>query len=125
MAMCRYANRLASYQVSFRLTYDERDTVGQAADAVGMSVAGYAKVRAMGGQIKAPVFDWDVAHEVGRAVRLAFWELRRIGNNVNQIAKRLNSAHGPHDCTKAEMDAVRASLESVEDALEAIWQRSN
>lgn len=103
-----------------RLTPDERATLEARAASLGVSVTEYARVAVLGGRVEvAPLSlgapssggsqqsaPTDVAHVVA---------LNRVGVNLNQIARNLNSGLG---LVPAELDACLARV----DALLDNWQ---
>lgn len=53
------------------------------------------------------------------------YELRKIGTNVNQIAKKINSGFGsPNDIEELErhMDRIEQSIEKFREEVERAWQ---
>jgi hypothetical protein len=77
-------NRTASRGVFFYLTEDEYAQIGEAAKAIGISVSGLVKRRVQGMDITIP----RVPEHEARDIR---YELRKLGNNMNQLAHAANS----------------------------------
>jgi len=102
------AKRKENRQINFRVSEDEFQRLEQLATNVGMSVPTFCKKKAQGAKVKSPAIDREGAFEIAR-------ELRKIGGNVNQIAKHLNRGHDP----------LEGQLEVVEKELHALWQRFN
>ncbi|MFF3546837.1 MULTISPECIES: plasmid mobilization protein [Streptomyces] len=102
---------------SVRLTRDELDTVTRAAEASGLKTAGFLAdaavvvAQAQGGS-KAWLLD-----QRGRVEELmaASAQLARVGNNLNQIARILNSGGHVAHVDEAVARVLRAAVR-VEDA---------
>lgn len=109
---------------SVRLTQDELETVTRAAEAAGLKTAGFladaavAVAQAQGGS-KAWLLD-----QRGRVEELmaASAQLARIGNNLNQIARILNSGGDVGHVDEAVARVLRAAVR-VEDAAIEIARR--
>ncbi|KIZ17858.1 hypothetical protein SNA_11365 [Streptomyces natalensis ATCC 27448] len=109
---------------SVRLTQDELDTVTRAAEAAGLKTAGFladaavAVAQAQGGS-KAWLLD-----QRGRVEELmaASAQLARVGNNLNQIARILNSGGHVDHVDEAVARVLRAAVR-VEDAAIEIARR--
>lgn len=78
----------AGFQITVRLRERERDLLLDAAAARGLSPATYLRSLAVVHLSAQP--QWSVAE--AEALRAIGVELRRIGNNVNQVARALNVA---------------------------------
>lgn len=109
---------------SVRLTQDELDIVKRAAEAAGLKTAGFladaavAVAQAQGGS-KAWLLD-----QRGRVEELmaASAQLARVGNNLNQMARILNSGGHVDDVDEAVARVMRAVVR-VEDAAVEIARR--
>lgn len=104
-----------SAQVHLRLTADEAAHMRARADASGLSLSAYIRRSALSGGAPAPVAD-------ARELRPLYAELRRCGNNVNQIARALNTygADGAGDAAVARaLAALERACDAVSEALEA------
>lgn len=71
-----------------------------------MSVPMFCKKKAQGAKIRAPLIDRQGALQIAA-------ELRRIGSNVNQIAKHLNSGG----------NASEGQINALQKELSDIWQQ--
>lgn len=91
------------------VTAEEAARLRTRASAAGMSVSSYMRARCLARKEGRPVPDVDV-----RELRPLYQELRRCGNNLNQIARALNSFGA---------DAVPGSV--VESALESVGTASD
>jgi len=102
------ANRKANKQINFRVTPDEYERLNKMANKFNQSVPAFCKERSLKAKVKSPKIDKQGALKFAS-------ELRRIGNNVNQIAKVLNSGEN------ANMDEIR----DIKKELRSIWQQFN
>ena len=95
--------KIRNRKITVRLSEKERKFLGEQADAGGMKIEPYIRELIMGNEVKSrPKEEWA---EVVRQVAA-------VGNNINQIAKRVN-AGGP---------AYQADMEEIRERLEQIWQ---
>lgn len=100
--------------MSVRFLPDERIAVEANARFVGLSVAGFLRAAALGSPgpraQRAPSFD-------ARALGVATVALNRVGSNVNQIAKVLNTAGATvtaGECV-AVLNEIRAAVACILD----------
>jgi len=101
-------NRKESRQIKFRVSDDEFERLEQMANSFQMSVPAFIKAKAHSARMRPPKIDREGAFEIAR-------ELRSIGVNVNQIAKRLNQGQ----------NVSMEQLEGLERQLNGIWQQFN
>ena len=93
-------------QLHLRLTDAEAARLRARADHRGLTVSAYVRSTALGGgEPTAPVAD-------AGQLRDMYAELRRVGNNLNQIARALNR----YGLDGASPAAVRASLDALDRA---------
>lgn len=92
-------------QIKFRVSENEYQQLSASAAAVGMSVPKFCKNKAQGKRIKTPLVDLQGALEITK-------ELRKIGNNVNQLAYKANT----------NQTISRQELMTIQKELEEIWQ---
>ena len=78
---------------------------------MGMSVSAFCKSKAKGSRMKSPLIDREGALKFAS-------ELRKIGVNVNQIAKHINS---DKSLSKGRLNA----LEGIREELNKLWQLFN
>jgi len=102
-------NRTSNRQINFRVTDEEYQKIEQLANDTGMTVPMFCKTRAQNIEIAAPKINKESAAEIAQ-------ELRRIGVNINQIAKHLNSGEGR---STSLLDVFRG----IEKEVGAIWQQ--
>lgn len=103
---CLAADRKEPKQISFRVSEEEYQRLASMAEEFGLSVTAFCKAKAQGAKMKAPKINKQRALEIAS-------ELRRIGGNVNQIAKRINSGENTSE----------AQLKGIQKELERIWQQ--
>ena len=89
--------------MKFRATEEEKDRIMKKVDASGLSISEYLRRCALDKKIVAVNGLDDVARE-----------LRAIGNNLNQIARAVNSGY---------IQAV--NLQETEEVLGQLWQSLN
>ncbi|SHJ42451.1 plasmid mobilization protein [Flavobacterium haoranii] len=73
---------LRVFQVNIRLTFDQQILIESLAQTYGLSVVEYVRKRALNKQLPK--------HALSPINRELLIELSRIGNNVNQLAKKSN-----------------------------------
>lgn len=105
-------NRKENRQVNFRVNDLEYERLEQMAKIVGNTVPNFCKKKAQGARMRPPKIDGDGAKEISR-------QLRAIGNNVNQLAKGINSGNA---VTDSDLQPIHEDLQAVNKELEAIWQ---
>lgn len=86
----------------------EFERLEQMAKEFQMSVPKYCKMKAQGARLRPPKIDREGAFEIAR-------EMRAIGNNVNQLAKRANEGKG----------IPPEELDGIQKELHALWQQFN
>lgn len=90
----------------------EVETIKEGAEVWGMTLSAYIRALSTNSLPKIP--------PVSVVDRKAYSELGRIGNNINQMAKQMNQAHGiypDHDAIVKELEYLRWFLGSVRHAL--------
>jgi mobilization protein NikA len=78
-------------QLNFSLTRAELNTVKSRAVGAGMRVSDYGRSRLLGGS-QAPTL---AAAAASRIERLIYVQLKRLGNNLNQLVRRLHATGEP------------------------------
>jgi len=103
-------------QIGIRLKGEERRALNEAASARGTSPANWVRALAIVHLAKKP--QWNTAELA--ELREVFRELRRIGNNVNQIARALNVAQATgqypphqHRAVQEAADMIRVEMRRV------------
>ena len=98
-------------QVHFRCTIGEYEKAQKNAQRANLSVSLYARKMMVDGNVKAPV----VSPEVGKVV---FSQLGRIGGNINQIARAINSGNLQTDAdTEMLLKKIIAGYDALFDFL--------
>lgn len=100
---------LRTNQVRIRLTASEKSRIGRAAGAAGLSASEYLRRRALGQAV------------VARADVEAVRQLRRVGANLNQLARRANASGtaGLEADVEAALDELRAAVAALLPAADA------
>ena len=99
-------NRKDNKQISFRVSESEYLDLERSAKVLNISVPAFVKKKAQGARIVAPKIDSENAKEIAR-------HLTGLGNNTNQIAKRLNSIEY----------ANQEELESIKKEVDRTFER--
>jgi uncharacterized protein (DUF1778 family) len=105
---------------SVRLTRDELDTVKRAAEAVGLKTAGFLADAAIAvAQAQGGPKTW-LLDQRGRVEELmaASAQLARVGNNLNQVARVLNSGGQADYADEAVARVLRAAARIEAAAIE-------
>lgn len=102
-----------SEQVLVRLRGPEREALGQAARDRRTTPAAWVRALVLGTLASQPQWSREETEEL----RAIYGELRRIGNNVNQIARGVNAAvqagDYPPEQGRAALEAVRLVMETM------------
>lgn len=93
--------------MSFRLNDAERRIITKNAEKAGLSPSLYAKKQALEGKLKI-MFSDAKAKEI-------ITSLSRIGNNVNQIAKKINTEQVVDDSVKSQFAKIQGDLDIIMD----------
>ena len=80
---------------------------------LNISVPAFVKKKAQGARIVAPKIDSVNAKEMAR-------HLTRLGNNTNQIAKRLNSIEYAN---QEELESIKKEVDRTLKGLAEIWRQ--
>ena len=103
-------NRKDNKQISFRVSESEYLDLERSAKVLNISVPAFVKKKAQGARIVAPKIDSENAKEIAR-------HLTGLGNNTNQIAKRLNSIEYANqeelESIKKEVDRTLKGLAEI------------
>ena len=86
-------NRQRGGQIAFRVTDEERAIIEAAADAEELTVGSFVRAKILKKVVTKPTFRPSLDREIlGRALGM----LGKVGSNINQIAKHMNSGgHTP------------------------------
>ena len=102
------ARRKENRQIKFRVSDDEFERLEQLAKPFQMSVPAFCKMKAEGAEMLLPKINSETANDIAK-------QLRGIGNNVNQLAKKANQGDLVAD---SELELVRKELHDI-------WQLFN
>ena len=106
-------NRKDNKQISFRVSESEYLDLERSAKVLNISVPAFVKKKAQGARIVAPKIDSENAKEMAR-------HLTRLGNNTNQIAKRLNSIEYAN---QEELESIKKEVDRTLKRLAEIWRQ--
>ena len=81
---------------------------------MGLSVPKYCKHLVMKSKLKEPKLADEEYHKI-------IVDLSRIGNNINQIARRLNQAKS--ELAEEEWLAVKDELEALDKEVAYVWRQ--
>ncbi|MFK4927044.1 plasmid mobilization protein [Lactococcus garvieae] len=109
----RIANRKDKKQISFRVSESEYLKLEQSAKVLNISVAAFAKKKAQGVRVVAPKISPEDSKVIAR-------NLSSLGNNVNQIARKVNSFD---DLSEDNARTLSEELREVQKELRSIWQQ--
>jgi hypothetical protein len=110
--------RRRTAHITIRLTPDERAAIDESAQRAGLTAGSHARSILLGAPTprqvrRPPVERRELAQLLG--------EVGRVGNNLNQIARALNSGAEPDDGALSE---ALAGLQPVRDAILAALGRA-
>lgn len=109
----RIANRKDKKQISFRVSESEYLKLEQSAKVLNISVAAFAKKKAQGVRVVTPKISPEDSKVIAR-------NLSSLGNNVNQIARKINSFD---DLSEDNARTLSEELREVQKELRSIWQQ--
>lgn len=105
--------RTDNHQVNIRVNEAEYAKIQTSARIMGLSVPKYCKHLVMKSKLKEPKLADEEYHKI-------IVDLSRIGNNINQIARRLNQAKS--ELAEEEWLAVKEQLEALDGEVAHVWQ---
>jgi len=106
-------NRKAPKQISFRVSEPEYLKLSLTAQDLNIPVPAFVKKKAQGARVVAPKINPDDSKEIAR-------QLAALGNNVNQLAKRVNQIEFADRNTQA---LISADLTRTLNGLGEIWRQ--
>ena len=106
-------NRKDNKQISFRVSESEYLDLERSAKVLNISVPAFVKKKAQGARSVAPKIDSENAKEIAR-------HLTGLGNNTNQIAKRLNSIEYAN---QEELESIKKEVDRTLKGLAEIWRQ--
>lgn len=96
-------------RINVRLSAAERDALRRRAELAGVTVSEYVRRRALSDGDRAVVYVDE------SELKKLFVQLRRVGSNVNQCARELNTHHNPACVNDALLNAFDAVAKASED----------
>ncbi|WP_396443324.1 plasmid mobilization protein [Lactococcus lactis] len=109
----KHPNRKAPKQISFRVSEPEYLNLEQSAKVLNLSVPAFVKKKAQGARVVAPKINPEDSKEIAR-------QLAGLGNNVNQLAKRVNQIEF---ADKDTQERISADLTRALTGLGEIWRQ--
>ncbi|MDN5651791.1 MAG: MobC family plasmid mobilization relaxosome protein [Lactococcus lactis] len=106
-------NRKQPKQISFRVSESEYLNLERSAKVLNISVPAFVKKKAQGARVVAPKINPDDSKEITR-------QLAALGNNVNQLAKRVNQIEF---ADKNTQELISADLSRALNGLGEIWRQ--
>ncbi len=115
-----------SVKKSFRLTEAEYEAL-EGKMKVAMEKHSFNEVEGFSGFVRESLLERHGIHTpmLRQQMRDLMYQLRKIGVNINQIAKKANSGLGtPADMAEllGEMEYIENMLDDYREKVEAIWQ---
>ena len=98
--------RTCTARLNIRLDTDELKYIKHRAALAGMTTSEFVRRRCLGSDSRSIV---NVDVEELRAIHV---QLRRTGNNLNQIARELNTRHKPEEIESLIHEALRRTAEA-------------
>lgn len=96
-------------RINVRLSAAERDALRRRAELAGVTVSEYVRRRALSDG------DRTVVYVDESELKKLFVQLRRVGSNLNQCARELNTHHNPACVNDALLNAFDAVAKASED----------
>ena len=106
-------NRKQPKQIRFRVSESEYLKLERSAKVLNISVPAFVKKKAQGARVVAPKINPDDSKEITR-------QLAALGNNVNQLAKRVNQIEF---ADKNTQELISADLSRALNGLGEIWRQ--
>ena len=98
-------------QISFRVSESEYSKLKASAETLNMSVPSFVKNKAQGARLVVPKLDKVTRQSMAQ-------DLGKLGSNLNQIAKALNT-YGE----RANIDLMQQDIAIMRKELNHIWQQ--
>lgn len=117
-------NRVDGRQISFRVDDATYQKLRTSADVLNMTVASYAKSKAVNSRVVKPKMKTEEAIKIIR-------ELNSIGNNLNQIARGVNTLLGEKEslelASKVEFERwkIGVEIEKLNERCDLILRQLN
>ncbi|MFQ3854430.1 plasmid mobilization relaxosome protein MobC [Staphylococcus sp. 2S1] len=104
-------DRKESKQISFRVSESEYSKLQASAETLNMSVPSFVKNKAQGTRLVAPKLDKVTRQSMAK-------DMGKLGDNLNQIAKALNT-YGE----RANIELMQQDIAIMRKELNHIWQQ--
>jgi hypothetical protein len=104
-------------RLGLRLRAEECEAISSRARRAGLTVSEYVRRRSLEYTI-GPIISIDVGE-----LKLLHTQLKRIGGNINQIARAVNTLHHPEQelpALKETLDELGECMELINDILEEV-----
>ena len=107
-------SRSDNHQINIRVNEVQYAKIQVSARIMGLSVSKYCKHLVMQSKLRDPKFSDEEYHQL-------IVNLSRIGNNINQMARRLNQADS--EIASEELAMLNTTLIKLDDEVTMVWQQ--
>lgn len=107
-------SRSDNHQINIRVNEVQYAKIQVSARIMGLSVSKYCKHLVMQSKLRDPKFSNEEYHQL-------IVNLSRIGNNINQMARRLNQADS--EIASEELAMLNTTLSKLDDEVTMVWQQ--
>ena len=107
-------SRSDNHQINIRVNEVQYAKIQVSARIMGLSVSKYCKHLVMQSKLRDPKFSDEEYHQL-------IVNLSRIGNNINQMARRLNQADS--EIASEELSMLNTTLSKLDDEVTMVWQQ--
>ena len=107
-------SRSDNHQINIRVNEVQYAKIQVSARIMGLSVSKYCKHLVMQSMLRDPKFSDEEYHQL-------IVNLSRIGNNINQMARRLNQADS--EIASEELAMLNTTLSKLDDEVTMVWQQ--
>ena len=107
-------SRSDNHQINIRVNEVQYAKIQVSARIMGLSVSKYCKHLVMQSKLRDPKFSDEEYHQL-------IVNLSRIGNNINQMARRLNQADS--EIASEELAMLNTTLSKLDDEVTMVWQQ--
>ena len=107
-------SRSDNHQINIRVNEVQYAKIQVSARIMGLSVSKYCKHLVMQSKLRDPKFSDEEYHQL-------IVNLSRIGNNINQMARRLNKADS--EIASEELAMLNTTLSKLDDEVTMVWQQ--
>lgn len=107
-------SRSDNHQINIRVNEVQYAKIQVSARIMGLSVSKYCKHLVIQSKLRDPKFSDEEYHQL-------IVNLSRIGNNINQMARRLNQADS--EIASEELAMLNTTLSKLDDEVTMVWQQ--